>query len=454
MDFFAKGLLQPIRIDRVFGASQVLDALRYMQQGKHMGKIVLEIRRESSRKLLVDSIENAKTVGVALDGEASYLLVGGLGGLGRSMSVWMVQRGARHLTFLSRSAGSGEHDADFVREMESMGCTVQLVKGDVTKAEDVARAVNGVPAPLKGIVQMSMVLRDQMFDSMNIQDWNAVTQPKVQGTWNLHHAALAGNVDLDFFLLFSSLSGIVGQVGQANYASANTFLDAFVHYRAGMNLPCTAIDLGAMKGIGYLSMNGNAHLLKKMQGTGWSVLHETDLLAALDLAMMSPATRIQRGSLTAAPVADAFLLGLVPTAPLNRPSSSSRLNRDVRMAIYHNLGSAGTDTKGGSAPDSLRAFLASVKQDPSVLQSPDAVKTLAVEIARKLFSLLLVDDVDVDITKSTADMGLDSLVAVELRAWWKLNLGFDISTLDMLSLGTPEALGQRAVDGLMGLYDL
>ncbi|KAJ5752415.1 hypothetical protein N7520_009332 [Penicillium odoratum] len=450
MDFFARGLLQPVRIDRIFGAAQVLDALRYMQQGKHMGKIVLEIRQETSHKLLVDKIDNAKTSRVALDAQASYLLVGGLGGLGRSMSVWMVQRGARHLTFLSRSAGSGEHDADFVREIESMGCTVQLVKGDVTNAEDVTRAVNGVLAPLKGIVQMSMVLRDQMFDGMNIQDWNAVTQPKVQGTWNLHNATLTSNIYLDFFLLFSSLSGIVGQVGQANYASANTFLDAFVHYRAGLNLPCTAIDLGAMKGIGYLSNSSSAHLLKKMQGTGWSVVHETELLAALDLAMMSQATRAQRGS--NAP--DGFLLGLVPTSPLNRSSNGSRLNRDVRMAVFHNLGNSGTDTKAGSAPDGLRAFISSVKQDPSALQSPDAVTTLAVEIARKLFSLLLIDDVDVDITKNTADMGLDSLVAVELRAWWKLNLGFDISTLDMLSLGTPTALGERAVEGLIKLYDL
>ncbi|KAJ5628298.1 hypothetical protein N7490_010526 [Penicillium lividum] len=438
MDFFAQDLLQHMRIDRIFGAAQVLDALRYMQQGKHMGKIVLEIRQETSHKLLVDKIDNAKTSGVALDAQVSYLLVGGLG---RFMSVWMVQRGARPLTLLSRSAGSGEHDADFVREIESMGCTVQLVKGDITNAEDVTRAINGVLATLKGIVQMSMVLRDQMFDGMNIEDWNAVTQPKVQGTWNLHNATMASNIYLDFFLLFSSLSGIVGQVGQANYASANTFLDAFVHYRAGLNLPCTAIDLGAMKGIGYLSNSSNAHLLKKMQGTGWSVVHETELLAALDLAMMSQATRTQRGSNTP----DGFLLGLVPTAPLNQSSNSSRLNRDVHMAVFHDIGNSGADTKAGSAPDGLRAFIAS---------SPDAVKTLAVEIARKLFSLLLIDDVDVDITKNTADMGLDSLVAVELRAWWKLNLGFDISTLDMLSLGTPKALGERAVECLIKLYDL
>ncbi|PTB42734.1 hypothetical protein M441DRAFT_166252 [Trichoderma asperellum CBS 433.97] len=446
MDSFAKGFLKPIRIDRVFSGSEVLEALRYMQQGKHMGKIVLEIR-EPSGKLLVDNVDATKKSGAEFDEAASYLLVGGLGGLGRSISVWMVQRGARNLSFLSRSAGSGEHDADFVREIESMGCTVQLVKGDVTNAGDVTRAVDGVLAPLKGIVQMSMVLRDQMFDGMSIEDWNAVTKPKVQGTWNLHNATLSKGIDLDFFLLFSSLSGIVGQVGQSNYASANTFLDAFVQYRARHNLPCTAIDLGAMKGVGYLSEN--TELLRKMQGTGWSVVQETELLGALDLAMMTPATRNQRKKANS--FGDTFLLGLVPTVPLNSPSSSSRLKRDVRMAIYHNI-DAGNHLKAGSAPDGLRAFLASVKQDPSVLKTSEAVEILAVEIARKLFSLLLAEDAEIDITQNTADLGLDSLVAVELRAWWKLNLGFDISTLDMLSLGTAEALGKRAVDGLIALH--
>ncbi|KAM0254483.1 hypothetical protein ACHAQJ_006765 [Trichoderma viride] len=447
MDSFAKGFLKPIRIDRVFSGSEVLEALRYMQQGKHMGKIVLEIR-EPSGKLLVDNIDATKKSGAELDGAASYLLIGGLGGLGRSISVWMVQHGARNLSFLSRSAGSGQHDADFVREIESMGCTVQLVRGDVTNAQDVSRAIDGVLAPLKGIVQMSMVLRDQMFDGMSIEDWNAVTKPKVRGTWNLHNATSSKGIDLDFFLLFSSLSGIVGQVGQSNYASANTFLDAFVQYRASLKLPCTAIDLGAMKGVGYLSENTD--LLKKMQGTGWSVVQETELLEALNLAMMSPTTRSQRSNANS--FGDTFLLGLVPTIPLNSPSSSSRLKRDVRMAIYHNIG-GGSTVKAGSAPDGLRAFLASVKQDPSVLRTPEAVNILAVEIARKLFSLLLAEDADIDITQNTADMGLDSLVAVELRAWWKLNLGFDISTLDMLSLGTAEALGKRAVDGLIAVYD-
>jgi NADPH:quinone reductase-like Zn-dependent oxidoreductase/NAD(P)-dependent dehydrogenase (short-subunit alcohol dehydrogenase family) len=447
MSGFTLGQFKPFRVDQVFPASGVLDAMRYMQQGKHIGKIVIEIHNPEGHRML-DEVNTTKNIGAGLNGDASYLLIGGLGGLGRSMSVWMAQNGARHLTYLSRSAGSGAHDADLVTELRSMGCTVQLLQGDVANPDDVARVVNGTVAPLRGVIQMSMVLRDQMFDGMSIEDWNAVTRPKIQGTWNLHNSTLASGCDLDFFLLFSSISGIVGQVGQANYASANAFLDAFVQYRKCQNLPCTAIDLGAVEGIGYLAQN--QELLKKMQGTGWSVVHEAELLAALPLAFMSPTTRSQRGQ--NANMADTFLLGLSPTVPLSSPNSSARLKRDPRLAVYHNIG--GSNIKDtSSAATTLNTLLSSIKKDPNTLRSPDTVEQLALEIGRKICSLTLTDDTDVRSSVSVADLGLDSLVAVEMRGWWKLAFSFDITTLDLLSLGTLQALGKRVADELIVKYN-
>ena len=445
MECFAKGYFKPIRVDQTFSAPAVLDAFRYMQQGRHIGKIVLEIR-DARGQLLVKDTNITKKSEASFDGGASYLLIGGLGGLGRAVSVWMVEHGAKNLTFLSRNAGSGKHDIDFTREIESMGCTVQLVCGDIVNPDDVARAVDGTPAPLKGVVQMSMVLRDQMFEGMNIEDWDAVTKPKIQGTWNLHNVTLSRGLDLDFFVLFSSLSGILGQIGQANYASANTFLDSFAQYRASMNLPCTAIDLGAMEGIGYLT--DNQDLLRKMQGTGWRPVQEAELLEALNLAMMSPSNRDQRNGVSKA--GNAFLVGISPAIPLSNPESSALLRRDVRMAVYHNMD--GGASKASAANDGLRVFLATIRRDPSLLKSEGTAELLAVEIGKKLFSLVMAKDAEVDITMRTADLGLDSLVAVELQAWWKLNFGLDISTLEMLSMGTLDALGRRAADGLIALH--
>ncbi|KAF6524509.1 hypothetical protein HZS61_013008 [Fusarium oxysporum f. sp. conglutinans] len=281
------------------------------------------------------------------------------------------------------------------------------------------------------------------FDTVVVLDteWEITTRPKAQGTWNLHNASLAAKCPLDFFLLFSSLSGILGQVGQANYASANTFLDAFARYRAGMGLPCTSLDLGAMEGIGYLDENQD--LLRKMKGTGWRPVDESELVEALNVALMPPSSPQEYG--------DAFLLGVAPTVPLGSAESSTCLSKDVRMAAYHNICRGQSDAL--PANDGLRAFLSSVKKDPSILNSHESVNTLALEIGKKLASLLLTGDVGLDTSTNTADMGLDSLVAIELRGWWKLTFGFEISTLEMLSMGTLEALGKRTADGLKGLYD-
>lgn len=419
-----------------------------MQQGNHIGKIVVDLRDEKGHVQL-GKVENVREKSVQLDSSASYLLIGGLGGLGRSISVWMVLHGARNLTFLSRNAGSGKHDKDFIRELESMNCSVQLVRGSVTNSDDVSRAVDGTPAPLKGIVQMSMVLRDQGFQRMTIDEWNEAVQPKVQGTWNIHNVTHSRNIDLDFLILFSSLSGILGQTGQANYAAANTFLDAFVHYRESLKLPCTAIDIGAMEGAGYLSEN--VDLLRKMKGTGWRAVQESELLEAVGAAMLPRGTQESDGQNTSSLFNhNNFLLGISPTVPLSNPSSSSRVRRDVRMAVYHN---ASSGNSGSGSNDGLRSFLVTAKNNPSILRSAETAPFIAQEIGKQLFSLLLKTDEQVNISLSLTELGMDSMTAVEMRGWWRLTFGFEISVLEMLGMGTLAVLGERATEGLIALHD-
>ena len=447
MDYFNQGYIKPIPLSKVFDAVAVADALKLMQQGNHIGKIVFELRDNAGEPHL-EKLHTTRKQTLILDSSASYLLIGGLGGLGRSIAVWMVQRGARHLTFLSRSAGTGKHDRDFVREIESMGCSVQLVRGSVTNKEDVSRAVNGVPATLKGIIQMTMVLHDQSFPRMTFDDWESATQPKIQGTWNLHNSTQGMN--LDFFCLFSSISGILGQPGQANYAGANTFLDAFVQYRASQGLPCTAIDIGAMEGAGYLAENKD--LLKKMQGVGFSPVPEIELLQALEPALL-PRAADQSIQVNKSGLIDRrnFLLGIVPSIPLSSSNSSARLRKDIRLAVYHNTGNA---SSGSNTSDKgFSSFLATAKQDPAIFKSPDTVVLVAKEIGKKLFGLLLKSDDDVDVSLSLTEVGFDSLIAIEMRAWWKQTFGFNLSMLEMLGMGTLESLGKRAVDGLIALSE-
>lgn len=446
MEHFQKRLISPVHPIKVFDAVSPYNAFKYMQPGQHIGRICMSIRGSSESTKLDAAIPDRPNA-MKLSDLASYLLIGGLGGLGRAISKWMIEHGARHLIYLSRNAGSGVDDKLFVNELDSMGCQVQLVQGSVTNPEDVARAVEGATRPLKGVLQLSMVLRDENFSKMTLDQWNAANLPKVHGTWNIHNATVSAGLDLDFFVLFSSLSGIIGQPGQANYASGNTFLDAFVQYRTNLGLPASAIDIGAIADVGYISQN--RELMQKMAATGFKALKEQELLDALLVAM----TRTKMGKTESNNQSSRFVdrnnfvLGLGSTVPLNSPTNRAIWRRDRRMAIYHNTAGDNFDTATSSA--SLKSYIASAKVDNSILKTADATAFFANEIGKRLFALLLKSEEGLNISLSLADLGMDSLVGIELRSWWKQAFGFDISVLEMLGMGTLEALGQHAAERLM-----
>ena len=169
--FHREGSIKPIRPIQLFNASDIQNAFKVLQQSQQIGKIVIELRQSPERHNVQSGAAERKRTPV-LDSSASYLLVGCLGGIGRAVSVWLVENGARHLIFLSRSAGKLE-DQEFVQELESMDATVELIKGSVSEPNDVNRAIQAAgDAPLKGIMNMSMLLRDQSWQDMTWNDWH------------------------------------------------------------------------------------------------------------------------------------------------------------------------------------------------------------------------------------------------------------------------------------------
>jgi NADP-dependent 3-hydroxy acid dehydrogenase YdfG/acyl carrier protein len=425
--------IQPIRPIKVFGPQDILDSFRYMQQGVHLGKIVVSMGATSISELEV----KPRSEPVSFDSSGAYLLAGGLGGLGRSISTWMVQRGARHLIYLSRSAGTQAKHLDLAQELGSLGCHVDFVQGSITSLQDVTDAVARADGRLKGILQMSMVLCDQSFSNMTIDEWNTAVDPKIKGTWNLHNASLAANADLDFFVLFSSLSGIIGQRGQANYAGANTFLDAFAQYRTGLGLPTCSIEIGAVEEVGYMAEHQS--IMQKLKASGGSdgTASEQELLEALGAAMTKKSSN--------------FCLGLRSNVSLSDPSNRSLWKKDMRMAVFHNNGDA-TGTAGGATNDELKSFIAKAKQDPSLLKQPESSRLLAVEIGKKVFGFLLKPVEDLQTTSSLSDLGMDSLVAIEVRQWWKTVFQFDISVLEMMGMGSLDVLGEHAAKGMLQAF--
>ena len=278
--------------------------------------------------------------------------------------------------------------------------------------------------------------------------------PKVQGTWNLHRALEEVGSPLDFFVLFSSLSGLLGMKGQANYSAANTFLDAFVQYRHCEGLPASVIDIGVMEDIGYVSKHSN--ILESLKSAAFHVLHEQDLLDSLQLAIerSTPTTRTSATPAIAQTYVNhgQFAIGLRSTLPLSAPNNRSSLKRDPRASLYRNMEQHDASTSTSASSNNLKDFLRDVAADPARLLAPTTVPFLATEIGRTLFGFMLKDEADLDLNVSPRDLGLDSLVSIELKNWFKQQLGYEVTVLDILAAGSMTQLAETVVKGLVAKH--
>ncbi|KAI1483952.1 polyketide synthase dehydratase-domain-containing protein [Daldinia eschscholtzii] len=442
VEFYRAGGIKPIEPISVFNAGDVQDAFRVVQDGNHIGKVVVRMPEDSST--LISTPQHSE---VRLNSTASYLLTGGLGGLGKAISTWLVERGARSLVFLSRSAGKTQQDQEFFQELRSMGCDVRAVPGRAESIEDVKSAVSQAQYPIKGVIHLAMVLRDSPIACMKHEDWVAANTPKVTGAWNLHEQLKEHA--LDFFVMTSSVMTVVEQPGQGNYIASNTFLEAFTQYRRSLSLPATVLNVSPIDGVGFVAENPFAR--KNMKAQGLYFLHEAELLDFLELAIVQsqPHEKLSSTSnstLTPWISTGQLVMGLHSEGDLNDPNTRTNWRRDRRMGFYHNNNEKETNTKGSSSE--LIAFLTRVADDAEVLDDPQSVSYLGHEIGKKVFSLMLKSEDDLDISLTLAQIGLDSLMAIELRRWWKQVLGLQISVLEIMASGTLEAMGGVAAKGL------
>ncbi|KAI4601070.1 putative PKS/NRPS-like protein biosynthetic cluster [Pestalotiopsis sp. 9143b] len=446
---YEAGEIKPIQPITAFDASDISEAIQFMQKRDHDGKVAIHMPEDSNI-----------LPGVALLGhrdlfrpDVSYLLVGGLGGLGQAIATWMVERGAKSLIFFSRSAANRDVHGTFFDELEASGCSVQAFSGDVGSIEDVKLAVAGASKPIAGVMQMSLILRDQSLAKMKFNEWSDVITPKVRGTWNLHE--VLGN-SLDFFVMYSSVCGLAGQWGQANYAASNTFLDAFVQYRQGLGMPASVIDIGVMEDVGYLATT-NPGALEPLRASAYWMLIERDLVEALELMIWRSSSRSSPPAIdSAVPAYSSFHqlgLGLRSTLPLSDPRNRVVWRRDRRMATYRNDDRDHTATNTSASNNTLSKFLASVADNPAVIGREDSALVLAKEIGNHLGSILHVTEGDLDLQIGLADLGVDSLIMIEIRNWLRQKLGTEFATPEILEAGSIMSLGQLAAERLRVKYD-
>jgi NADPH:quinone reductase-like Zn-dependent oxidoreductase/acyl carrier protein len=241
--YFENGSFSPLPV-KVFPVSESASAFRYMAQAKQIGKIALSMRDQKIR--VVPLVERKEVV----RSDGAYLVTGGLGGLGLLAANWLIKRGARRLVLMGRT-GASDETLPAIERMRQAGAEITIMKADVSQSEQLARVLAEMERtmpPLRGVIHAAGALDDGLLRHMTRDRFRSALAPKVAGAWNLHTQTLSA--DLDFFVLFSSAAALIGSPGQANYSAANAFLDGLARYRRSQSLPALSVNWGPWTEVG------------------------------------------------------------------------------------------------------------------------------------------------------------------------------------------------------------
>ena len=382
MALFQQGKLEPISFN-AYPIAELATALRHAQEDTHRGQVVVQIGNEEVMVLPPKKISFAEN--------ATYLVTGGASGFGLWIAKWLVEKGAKHLVLLSRSGCKSEQDRMMIAEMESNGVEVNLMNVDITNDKDIDMIINIVRdsmPPLKGIVHSAAVLQDATLANMSQERFMRVFNPKVLGAWNLHKATL--DCKLDFFLMLSSISSMFGLPGQANYASANNFLDKLAHYRQTQGLAGASVNLGVLDDYAGMSKEGG-NVMNVLANQGWLPLSFQQVMDKIENILLQATPQCMAANLDWRRFRDFF----------------THLHQDVRFRSFIKaVEESEGKTKGNSIIDEV--LVASEEHKAEILQ-----EKIADALARILGTSG--DRIEQDIPIS--DMGLDSLMLNQLRNW-------------------------------------
>jgi NAD(P)-dependent dehydrogenase (short-subunit alcohol dehydrogenase family) len=214
--------------------------------------------------------------------DATCIVTGGLGGLGLEVARKIVEKGLNHLVLVGRSAPS-ESANEAIRNLEQSGARVTVMSADISREDDVRRILDQIedsmPA-LRGIVHCAGIVDDGIMVQQDWQRFERVFAPKIRGAWHLH--TMTQEMELDFFILFSSITSLFGSAGQSNYVAANAFLDALAHYRRSKGLPALSINWGAWDSAGMAATAADK-IDHRLKDRGVSKIHITKGPRILDI---------------------------------------------------------------------------------------------------------------------------------------------------------------------------
>ncbi len=432
LDFVMKavreGQWKPLPVG-VFGAHAAVEAFQFMAQGRHIGKLALQCSGlEGLHAFPVRGGEQASL----FHRDATYVVTGGLGGVGAAVAEWMAREGAGNIVLVSRrEAGASEREV--LHRVREAGARVEHYRTDLLDSaavEALMRRIADEMPPLRGVFHAAAVIDDALMQNMRPERFEAVFAPKIGGTWNLHQATK--HVLLDYFVMFSSFASIFPQPGHGSYAAANSFMDAFAGYRRSLGLAACSINWAGWLGLGLAREVGTSRTIEAYEAEGFGSFEREDALTLLGNVLRSNATQVLA----------------VNIRPDTLKASHGTIPPIFREVAGRDEGSA---TEESSMQSSEYPLLDELQSLPS---RADRTSRLEAALREEVGRVLKLSAHRVTSHEAFGQMGIDSLMALEFIRRVNAALGlalpatavFNYPTVAILGLHIAKRLGWEADD--------
>ena len=423
MALFSQGVLSPLPY-QAFEANQVTDAFRYMQQAKQIGKVVITYRHGIGAVEVPNSHPARR---LSLPAQATYLVTGGLSGFGLKTAERLASLGARNLLLISRSGSGTDEAQDAIDTMRAAGVHIVAHACDVTDRAALAALFADAAAtlpPIRGVVHAAMVIDDGLIRNTSAEQIRRVLAPKILGAQYLHELTQA--LPLDFYVLYSSGTTLFGNPGQSNYVAANSWLEAHARARRVAGLPATCVRWGAIDDVGFLARNQKVKeaLQSRMGGRALSSSVALDALEALILTGRSGEGVLE--------IDWRALSKFLPSAGTPKFSELAR--------------GAGASDNDDERPGDLKRMLDELPDDQILQNFGEMLQFEVGEILR-------VSPDKIDPARSLYDMGLDSLMGLELVMALEARFGIRLPVMALSESQSIAKLAERILALMRGAAD-
>lgn len=398
----ASGELKPLP-HIIFPFVNTVAAFRFMAQGKHIGKVIIS----------QDALAHDVVAEVKIRDDASYLITGGLGGLGLSVAQWLIDKGAKYIALVGRKPPS-EIITKQIQSWEVAGVQVKPYAVDIAAQNSVTELLEQVTKDmptLVGIIHAAGVLDDAVLTSQDLEKYNKVIAPKILGAINLQTYITAHkDIKLDFFVSFSSVAAVLGNVGQANYAAANAFLDSFAHYQRNLGIHGISINWGAWAQVG-LAANMDKASQEQLLLNGIVSIAPKEGIEALERILLNKRDDSNKD------ITEFIVFSVDWNKLINNMG-------DNVAPIFLEISSTITRKKTKASYDANNEFI----QRLIAANTLDRTEIISVYLESEVKKVLALDpNTRLDRKTGLSSMGMDSLMAVEFRNRITKTLGSSFS---------------------------